>query len=413
MSQQSAHTPPLASTSKVFVYSSQDSGATAADALFLERLETFMDRSIADIKAFSEREGRPFEETRRRVAEWHAKDLFQTSLSSATEQTANSRHEFVRGVLMNTSRILESLAQTAGVQSFLLAVDLREERDGGFLGGSIHGREFWRTLRGGGDHGAKSFRQYCLKNEPSETTASPHCSDAETGPSPPAQAAPSTSSKQPDAKTVKAELYETVRRALKTASGVRNAEMKWTNPERLDAYGVRLVGWPPDIPSLNPSTLRVSQNRQLLEAFQTGIARFVRLPTFVHTPSTTPVADSGADDAGDDDFSWAFDVNASSETPPTFAPTSALAPMSTAIGFRSPRQAPASSSSTRGNTPLSQAGSSSGSWDAYTFAAIPREEDYWDEAPSPPRKRPRSTAPTNGPSMLWTNHDADIMDRGP
>lgn len=89
--------------------------------------------------------------------------------------------------------------------------------------------------------------------------------------------------------------------------------MKWTNPERLDAYGVRLVGWPPDIPSLNPSTLRVSQNRQLLEAFQTGIARFVRLPTFVHTPSTTPVADSGADDAGDDDFSWAFDVNASSE----------------------------------------------------------------------------------------------------
>lgn len=62
MSQQSAHTPPLASTSKVYVYSSQDSGAAATDALFLERLETFMDRSLADIKAFSEREGRSFEE---------------------------------------------------------------------------------------------------------------------------------------------------------------------------------------------------------------------------------------------------------------------------------------------------------------------------------------------------------------
>lgn len=116
---------------------------------------------------------------------------------------------------MNTSRVLESLADTAGVQSFLLAVDLRDERDGGFLGGSVHGREFWRSLRGGGDHGAKSFKQYCLKNELVEMSAFTNSSDVDTGSSVSTQAISSTSSKQLDAKTVKAELYETVRRALK------------------------------------------------------------------------------------------------------------------------------------------------------------------------------------------------------
>jgi len=35
------------------------------DGLFLERLETFMDKCLADIKAFSERENRPFAEVYR------------------------------------------------------------------------------------------------------------------------------------------------------------------------------------------------------------------------------------------------------------------------------------------------------------------------------------------------------------
>ena len=35
---------------------------TANDGLFQERLDAFMDKSIADIKAFAERESRPFEE---------------------------------------------------------------------------------------------------------------------------------------------------------------------------------------------------------------------------------------------------------------------------------------------------------------------------------------------------------------
>lgn len=32
------------------------------DGLFLERLETFMDKCLVDIKAFAEREYRPYEE---------------------------------------------------------------------------------------------------------------------------------------------------------------------------------------------------------------------------------------------------------------------------------------------------------------------------------------------------------------
>ncbi|EEB94931.1 hypothetical protein MPER_06180, partial [Moniliophthora perniciosa FA553] len=56
-------------------------------------------------------------------------------------------------------------------------------------------------------------------------------------------------------KSVKLELYESIRKALRSVSGIRNAEMKWTQPDRLYTYGVRLVGWPPDIPTQNPSSL--------------------------------------------------------------------------------------------------------------------------------------------------------------
>lgn len=37
-------------------------GESPNDALFLERLDTFMEKSLGDIKAFAEREFRPYEE---------------------------------------------------------------------------------------------------------------------------------------------------------------------------------------------------------------------------------------------------------------------------------------------------------------------------------------------------------------
>ena len=48
-------------TSSVFEYETQSSEASK-DVLFLERLDTFMEKCLGDIKAFAERELRPYEE---------------------------------------------------------------------------------------------------------------------------------------------------------------------------------------------------------------------------------------------------------------------------------------------------------------------------------------------------------------
>lgn len=166
------------------------------------------------------------------------------------------------------SRTLETLHAISGIHSFLLAVDPTDPTDEGFLGGTLHGREFWRGFRHGGEAGARAFQQYCAKhseemNDVAETSAS-------------------------HAKSVKAELYDAVRQSLRYAfiisfsllirqrsvSGVRNAEMRWTNHNRLSAYGVTLHGWPTDIPAQNPSSLKVGQNKQLLQLLKDGTLYF-------------------------------------------------------------------------------------------------------------------------------------------
>ena len=123
-------------------------------------------------------------------------------------------------MLVDTSKVLESLAETAGIQSFILAVDPSTETDAGFLGGSLAGRAYWRDLRGGGEQGAKAFKQYCLKNEskPVQSTSSTHRSvpTMVDGRQP-----TSGSGKKLDAKTLKADLYETVRKALKSVAFFR------------------------------------------------------------------------------------------------------------------------------------------------------------------------------------------------
>lgn len=109
----------------------------------------------------------------------------------------------VRSVLYNASRILESLFEASGIQSFLLAVDPGDPTDGGFLGGSVVGREFWRGLRGGGEAGAKGFKLHCQKVQPPASGE-----DSRGQPS----VAPQ---KQSLAKSLKNELYEGVRTALR------------------------------------------------------------------------------------------------------------------------------------------------------------------------------------------------------
>lgn len=199
----------------------------------------------------------------------------------------------VRPVLLEVSQTLESLHRLTGVHSFFLAVNPRDSSDQGFLGGTTVGRDFWRRLRGGGDAGANHFKSHCLK-------AGPDAACAYTPPAapqaPPLVAGPSTTQKSSPAHALKNELYNAIRSRLRsvwvihhgyfdtswnapcrTTSGVRNAEMKWSNHERLSAYGVRMVGWPEDIPKKNPSVLNSTQNKQLLELAQTGVLGFSRL----------------------------------------------------------------------------------------------------------------------------------------
>jgi len=240
------------------------------DGLFLERLEAFMEKGLADIRAFARRENRPFDEIRLQVAEWHNRYLFKRD--PTVQDTAN-QSDRVTSVLFDTSRTLESLCQVSGVHSFILAVDPTDPADRGFLGGTLLGREFWRGLRSGGELGAKNFRLHCL--------GTTHTTDDGPTPDPPTTSAdpgPSSSTKRlaMTANAVKTEIYASVRSALRTTSGIRNAEMKWTNHDRLSAYGVRIVGWPRDIPFQNPSTLTVSQNKVLLDCLQTGSLHFVR-----------------------------------------------------------------------------------------------------------------------------------------
>ncbi|KAI4518582.1 hypothetical protein K525DRAFT_288229 [Schizophyllum commune Loenen D] len=77
--------------------------------------------------------------------------------------------------------------------------------------------------------------------------------------------------------------------------------MKWTNQERLHAYGVRLVGWPADIPLQNPSILKATQNAALLDALRKGSMRFERL----NAPPGEDLAMGTEDDTVDEDISWA------------------------------------------------------------------------------------------------------------
>lgn len=96
----------------------------------------------------------------------------------------------------------------------MLASDIAADGDeGGFLGGSLIGREFWRRMRNGGESGARSFRTYCMKemlialNIPQQGCSGDVVADAspET----------TTVTKRTTAKNVKSELYEKTRAALR------------------------------------------------------------------------------------------------------------------------------------------------------------------------------------------------------
>ncbi len=90
--------------------------------------------------------------------------------------------------------------------------------------------------------------------------------------------------------------------------------MKWTNPEKLDTYGVRLLGWPEGVPAQNPSSLKSGQNKLLLEALQNGTMRFERLSYGSPAPVSKKLGkEEGFGDT--EDFSWAYDADAAPPSP--------------------------------------------------------------------------------------------------
>jgi hypothetical protein len=216
----------------------------------------------------------------------------------------------VRNVLLSASQMLESLQVTAGVQSFVLAINPNDAEDEGFLGGSPLGREFWRSLRGGGVAGAKALKSLAISSLQNSTPSS--------------HAAGIPSRQRETAHSLKSEVYARVRTLLRdvfdtschftclithrhdrSTSGIRNAEMKWTNHGNLSVYGVRLEGWPASIPMQNPSTLSTSQNRELRDALTSGTLRFFRINA--ETATTSDVAISSTGPTGNSsDLSWAI-----------------------------------------------------------------------------------------------------------
>ncbi|KAL1949481.1 hypothetical protein VTO73DRAFT_8362 [Trametes versicolor] len=278
------------------------------DALFLERLDMLFEQSLADIRAFAERECRTFDEIRKRMAELHSKYLFEpTSVATSTRD----RKELTRSVLLSVSRQMECLETLAGLQSFFLVVDPTDQADEGFLGGTLSGREFWRGHRGCGSPGAQMFKAHCVRAAQSRphSLGSPPMIDPTLLPTPVPPAATGTGTKG-SARELKAELYAAMRDALRAASGVRTAEMKWTNHSKLDAYGVRLVGWPDTIPLQNPSTFSVAQNKRLLEMLGAGQIFFERLDgvqtsqSWQDTAVQSPHLDEEAMFEDAIDFSW-------------------------------------------------------------------------------------------------------------
>ncbi|KAI0300919.1 hypothetical protein BC826DRAFT_991353 [Russula brevipes] len=251
--------------------------ASTSNELFLERLDAFTEKTLADINAFSTRENIPYDQVRRHIAERHAQYLFGDTTPTPTRQQN------------------KSLQVTAGVQSFVLAINPNDAEDEGFLGGSPLGREFWRSLRGGGLAGVKALKSLAVSTAQNFSPSS-HVALHGTG---------IPSRQKETAHSLKSEVYARVRTLLRSTSNIRNAEMKWTNHSNLSVYGVRLEGWPPAIPMQNPSTLSTSQNRELRDALTSGNLKFCRINTETSTPPD-PATPSSGPTVFSNDLSWAI-----------------------------------------------------------------------------------------------------------
>lgn len=154
----------------------------------------------------------------------------------------------VRNILKDVSHVLEAMADTAGVQSFILAVNPLDPFDMGFLGGSLLGREFWRGLRNGGEQGARAFKTTCFNRLPKTTVALPvkqttlQATSHTPSPGPTPTSAPSQ--KAGTSKSIKTDLYENVRTALRCACVVLVFCIHQFDDRLMDIEQSVVIVWP-------------------------------------------------------------------------------------------------------------------------------------------------------------------------
>lgn len=80
------------------------------------------------------------------------------------------------------------------------------------MGGSLVGREFWRGFRGGGETGARSFKIHCT----TQLRSKEECIDGtSTQTTVPSRLSIPSAPKAYHAKSLKNDLYESVRSALR------------------------------------------------------------------------------------------------------------------------------------------------------------------------------------------------------
>lgn len=177
--------------------------------------------------------------------------------------------------------------------------------------------------------------------------------------------------------------------------------MKWTNPEKLDIYGVRLVGWPEGVPAQNPSSMKVSQNKALHEAMRNGTMRFEKITG----PQPSRSGDDEDDAEANVDLSWAYDVDAHPPSPPPAPSTSSIPIQISVMNAEPPPHVKAEPEPdvwtldpTTEVDPSLSSYSIDYSWgDEYSHAMMDTLGEVWDPEPhielERPRKRPRSEEP--------------------
>ncbi|KZV98734.1 hypothetical protein EXIGLDRAFT_831956 [Exidia glandulosa HHB12029] len=227
--------------------------------LFLERLEQLMHEQEAAVRAFAEREGKPVDYIRRHVALAHSRFLFDKNLSdNGTPHTVQGPSLSARAVVAKVCHALDAL-HTAGHYESLVLVTSAKDGDRSFIGGTKIGKSFWDSLKMGGNNGVKMFKNHCkIQLAASESDVPVYIGGKKCK------------------NSLKSELNTAMRVALRNASGNTSAEMRWTKPEQIENWGVRIAGWPTDLPFRNPSNNTVQVNTRLLELLKGGQIKFIK-----------------------------------------------------------------------------------------------------------------------------------------